>query len=432
MLSHFRKINSPLQAIGNYPSLKSQVDRFLSCEWKSVNACDFYGAWCNLITQSEKEFVESTEAFDEHEDFVLFCQHYFFLCASATSSKYDPIGIDPWSGGDWCSCKDGAIATDAALENGIPDSERPVRLHWEKSPSFKIGRRKLGAAAWVGPNKSVYYGGSDNKSRLSSTVLLDHPSQAVVDATLGETPSQRVCHTLTAIGSGKVLLVGGRGSPNSALKDCWMYSATEWKRVQDMPSSRYRHSAVCMSIGEEIGVMVFGGRGSNNIVYDNWLFWSETKGWQEIPSSSISQPEARFSAPIVWLPGSNRGLLCGGFSQTVDVLSDTWSWSLEEGRLNFYRWNNLSTDLIYRGGAHMVSIDGSKAIVFGGVSGRRCLAGDHTGEFVLIDEDSREIKALAIETNSEEQKAPSLLVGFSSLWENGQLAIIGGGITAFR
>ncbi|EPS43288.1 hypothetical protein H072_2706 [Dactylellina haptotyla CBS 200.50] len=177
MLSHFKKINSPLQNIGTYPTLSSQVQRFRGAGWKSATACDLYGAWCNLISEQEKSFIESVEAFDEHEDFVLFGQHYFFLCANTGAKCYNPIGNDQWLNGDRSSSA-GSIgcSTEVKQSPNAPVIGVTLTYNDNKQPGFAMSRRKYGAASVLNSTSSIYNGGIDNKARLSSTYIYDHTS----------------------------------------------------------------------------------------------------------------------------------------------------------------------------------------------------------------------------------------------------------------
>ncbi|GEQ72867.1 hypothetical protein JCM33374_g6555 [Metschnikowia sp. JCM 33374] len=69
-------------------------------------------------------------------------------------------------------------------------------------------------------------------------------------------PSARMCHTLTDLKNGHLLLIGGRTRPGFELSDVWVYNeqARVWKQVGDIGEGMARHSAI--NFGEN-RVLVF-------------------------------------------------------------------------------------------------------------------------------------------------------------------------------
>ncbi|KAK6531540.1 tRNA methyltransferase ppm2 [Arthrobotrys megalospora] len=434
MLSHFRKINSALQNIGKYPSLTAQVQRFYSAGWNSVVACDFYGAWCNMISEEQRTFVESVEPFDEWEDFVYFGQHYFFLYASSKTPDTKQISLQTreWSGGS-------RITSPALAEANHEMLQSPqvytisASLEYRKLWLPVFDRRRLGAAAKLSDSIAIYYGGMDNKTRSSVTYMFDETKMKVSRIDSIPQPTPRMCHTLTKLGGARMLLVGGRGNPNSALADCWLFDGSFWTRVQDLPGGRYRHSTTHVSIEGKDHVLVFGGRGNSNKVYDTWLIWSESNGWSEVTSVG-GPPAARFSASLCWFPSVGAGVLTGGFHRDGNIISDAWLLSLDGPMsIKHHQWqvSNHNSTLLCRGGGRLVPISDTGAILAGGVFGLSCPSIHFSGTFLHLDISSQKIQPLHTVPSSKGQELWPVLAGCDYVWLNDRLHIFGGGITAF-
>ncbi|KAK6515654.1 tRNA methyltransferase ppm2, variant 2 [Arthrobotrys conoides] len=435
MLSHFRKIKSALQNIGKYPSLTAQVQRFDAYGWSSVVACDFYGAWCNMISSEQKSFVESIEPFDEWEDFVSFGQHYFFLYASSRmpDAKQMSLFTREWTCGSRVTTEDIAKPDLKNLQSSrisTLTAGLEYRKHWQ--PGFD--RRKLGAAAKLCDGVAIYYGGMDAKARSAVTYIFDEAKMKVSRVDTSPQPAPRVCHTLTKVGSRKVLLVGGRGNPKSALADCWLFDGVVWTRVQDLPNGRYRHSATHIFIESEDCVLVFGGRGNGNEVYDTWVLWSESNGWSEVKSVGRS-PISRFSASLSWFPSMAAGVLTGGFSREGHIISDVLLVSLNgPGSIKQQRWRpppGFGSNLLGRAGAQLHPIGDTEALLLGGVLGSHCLPADFPGNVLHLNISNQEIEPLCTILSGKEQDMWPVLMGCDCVWLNNRLHILGGGITAF-
>ncbi|KAK6363822.1 tRNA methyltransferase ppm2 [Orbilia blumenaviensis] len=434
MLSHFRKINSALQTIGRYPSLIDQARRFHSSGWNSLVACDFYGAWCNMLSDEQRAFVESIEPFDEWEDFVYFGQHYFFLyaCSRSPDDKLTGLTAREWSGGSRITAQelnevDQVTPQNSRVSNIVASFE--YRRHWQ--PVFD--RRKHGAVARLGDRFAVYYGGADNKTRSSATHFFDEAKMKISRVDSDLRPDPRVCHSLTKLSGRKMLLVGGRGNPSSALVDCWLFNGTIWTRVHDLPSGRYRHSATHVILEGNDHVLIFGGRGANNNVYDTWAVWSELNGWSEVTSVG-KPPTARFSASLAWFNPMAIGVLTGGFCRDGNMVPDILLLSFDKsGSMQYKPWQPCISDksLLYRGGAQLIPISDTDAILAGGVFGLHCPSADIPGSFLHLDIANKKIAPLRAALSGKDQELWPVLVGCDYAWLNNRLHVFGGGINVF-
>lgn len=435
MLSHFRKINSALQNIGSYPSLTAQVQRFHTSGWSSVTACDFYGAWCNMISAEQRSFVESIEPFDEWEDFLSFGQHYFFLyaCSKIPDNKQTSLSTCEWSGGSRITSRE-VVEIDYEKLRGPQVSTFTASLEYRKHWQPVFDRRKLGAAAKLSDSIAVYYGGTDSKARSSVAYVFDETKMKVSRIDSNSQPAPRVCHTLTKLGGRRMLLVGGRGNPKSALVDCWLFDGLVWTRVQDLPNGRYRHSATHIPIDGEDHILVFGGRGNGNEIYDTWVIWSESNGWSEVKSIG-PPPIARFSASLAWFPSMAAGVLTGGFCRDGNIISDISLLSFDSsGSIKHHQWQQLSgfdSSLLGRAGAQLVPIGDTEAVLAGGVFGLNCPSAGFPGTFLHLNISSQRIEPLRTVLSDKDQDLWPVLIGCDYVWLNNRLHIFGGGITAF-
>ncbi|KAK6495472.1 tRNA methyltransferase ppm2 [Arthrobotrys musiformis] len=434
MLSHFRKINSPLQNIGKYPSLSAQVRRFHTSGWSSVVACDFYGAWCNMISAERQSFVESVEPFDEWEDFVSFGQHYFFLYANSKTAdnKYLSLSNLEWAGGSRATTQ-GLIEGGSGKPDVLQIPALTARLEYSKHWQPAFDRRRLGAATKLNENTAVYFGGMDNKARSSVTYIFDEARKKVSQISSSLQPAPRVCHTITKLEGGRMLLVGGRANPKAALADCWLFDGSIWTRVHDLPTGRYRHSATYISIDDQDCVLVFGGKGDGSEVYGTWAIWSEATGWSEVASVG-NPPAARFSASMSWFPSMGVGILTGGFRRDGCIISDIVQLSFDGPRsIKHHQWRLSVPDtaLLARAGAQIVPTSNTEALLAGGVFGLHCPSVSFPGTFLHLDIPSQKIEPVHTVFSDKNKELWPTLAGCEYVLLNSRLHILGGGITAF-
>ncbi|MEQ2216102.1 hypothetical protein XENOCAPTIV_010725, partial [Xenoophorus captivus] len=67
MQDHFLKLNSALHALQLYPDLSAQRRRFLDKGWDHCVCLDMNDFYLGLLSQEERDRIESLEPFDEHE-----------------------------------------------------------------------------------------------------------------------------------------------------------------------------------------------------------------------------------------------------------------------------------------------------------------------------------------------------------------------------
>ncbi|KAF8537456.1 hypothetical protein BDD12DRAFT_931378 [Trichophaea hybrida] len=371
MLKHFESLSTPLKSVFAYPQLRDHIRRFSSRGWKSVDACDLLAFWSNRVSHSERERIATIqgEPFDEFEEFYIFCQHYFILYAHISSNPHTPFHSPSilWSaGGEYRRFP----STDSATSSDENTPCTRFSAEFTASPTLK---RRFGAAASIGWDSLVYQGGQGQTARLGTSLCITHSGEGIGLAKRNG-PGARVCHTMTALPNGKVLLVGGRTSPDKPLKDSWLLDAGVWKKVDDIPSARYRHSATVVPSDR---ILVYGGRGENRSTLGDWLLWSEDRGWRALPALGASLPSPRFSSGLCWTD-HEFGVIGGGLDAKGDVLDDIWRLELHEDPMTgnetlraFWSMVNVLSrrHLWKRFGGQMIYTGFGKILYIGGVSG---------------------------------------------------------------
>ncbi|KAH6614225.1 hypothetical protein C7974DRAFT_73126 [Boeremia exigua] len=326
MLTHFDKLHASINSVKQYQTLAQQSSRFLDAGWPSLELVDnLWALWSDdsFTPPSLRRKVDAIEPFDEWEEFALFGAHYFLLVAS--NAQADAATLPDVS----------RHYTDAHVDSSSGPTSISLRsVELPKDSTWTP--RRFNAAFTLGEDTIAVHGGQGPQNRLSSiSALARGNAEFQIQAKSTLQPSARMCHTITNISEASVLLVGGRASPAQALADCWLMSQGEWSAVDDIPSPRYRHSAVSVNLShglsQSAGILVFGGKSSDGAVLDDWLLWTPNSGWHSILIDG-PRPPARFGAAISVLAAAQSaqtlGLLVGGIGACGTVLDDVWEWSL--------------------------------------------------------------------------------------------------------
>lgn len=400
-----------------------------------MDAVDLLAFWSSMITEEERAHLESVEPFDEWEEFFLFCQHYFILYAWTGENRYaGPFRKDgvKWKGGEYCYFPDHRptyLRTHSSEDSRV---EEGFSGEYTTSPLLK---RWFGAAAEWGEEKLVYHGGLGTKTRIGTSLLIAEEHENNHEISLNGTPgpTARMCHTLTQVSPGKLLLVGGRKSPGEALNDVWLLESGNWRKVQNLPSGRFRHAAAAV---DDNKVLIYGGKRVDNTILDEWLLWSEAEGWKELAVEADRKPSPRFGTCLCWTDKA-YGILSGGMDSKGQVLGDMWRLEIQKVANKGYKivvlWsfvNLLSTrSLLRRFGARAVYLGSGRVLIVGGVSGGALIKSED--EMVEIHCEKVTVRAIDVEYRQMEDKIP-LLIGHEVVHAGkDRLCIIGGGGVCF-
>ena len=311
-MQHFKNLQTPLKAVQTYPRLADQERRFLRFGWPLVSARCLWDVWNDetLVSPDQRRSLQKCEPFDEFEEFVLFASHYFLLIADKGFPGQSALNIMSPRGSPGAADHEPAITVLTARSESIP----------------KSSVRRFGALVTISPEALGHYGGLGPQSRIGTTDMYSLHAQAPAVPPDAGKIEPRMCHTISALDNGS-LLVGGRTSPEHALRDCWLLQEARWERVDDLPISLYRHCAtqVTLKSGYQ-AVLIYGGKTGASHVSSCWLLWRASFGWVQVTVQD-KELTPRFGAAIASI-GSASGILLGGITADGTILDDLWEWTL--------------------------------------------------------------------------------------------------------
>ncbi|KAL8732477.1 MAG: hypothetical protein Q9166_002691 [cf. Caloplaca sp. 2 TL-2023] len=433
MIQHFRNLGTPLNCVRKYPLLKDQKTRFLQAGYHSVKAQTLWEFWqdSSVVTPELRLRLNQIEPFDEWEEFALFSSHYFVLEAK---KSFDTVPSSSSIGGFAPEMPPSEDQSNVQIPAAVPATEGIVL---DVLPSEVRKRRKFGAIIPFSGHTVGFHGGIDNKGRSNTTDKyrlsgLETKSKRDSDPPLDI--QARVCHTVTALDNYRCLLVGGRTSPDNAVRGCWLCSGGQWKTVDHLPIPLYRHCATAVAYGtEDAGVLVFGGRTIEGAVVNRWFLWYETTGWAEV----LALPQGlspRFGAAIA----STRvfcGLLIGGMTEDGVLSDEVWEWTIAYGH-----GREPTLQLKLQKGFRIASRMGScltwspaGLLLIGGISNYLLPSEEEilrlSKERYGDDQGSNVLAPSSINTNLSERRP--LLIGHAVYAAGNTLLIVGGGAVCF-
>ncbi|XP_031384238.1 protein GLUTELIN PRECURSOR ACCUMULATION 3 isoform X2 [Punica granatum] len=200
--------------------------------------------------------------------------------------------------------------------------------------------RDFAAAAAIGNQKIVMYGGWDGKKWLSDVYVLDTISLEWTELSVtGSLPPPRCGHTATMVEK-RLLVYGGRGGGGPIMGDLWALKGlidgeneapgwTQLKLPGQAPSARCGHTITSGGLY----LLLFGGHGTGgwlsryDIYYDDCIILDRVSAqWKKLPIKN-EPPPARAYHSMTSI--GSRHLLFGGFDGKT-TFGDIW-WLVPEG-----------------------------------------------------------------------------------------------------
>ncbi|KAI3317620.1 leucine carboxyl methyltransferase [Xylariaceae sp. AK1471] len=440
MLSHFEKLKTPLNSIFEYPHLESQKHRFSCLGWSHVEVDSLWQIWTSdkWISASKRRELDHVEPFDEWEEFALFASHYCVVIA-----RNSAIGIES------CDINKAAIA------------ERPAQ---QLSPELLFhpyfgthGKRRFGAVLKMRDDlgepvfANTFGIGTNNRLKSCDLYAISSPAWELKIHTVG--PSSRVCHATVDLGHSGSLLVGGRASPTTALRDCWHFSidGNKWSPADDLPVPLYRHAIA--RLGRSNMALLIGGKRDSSTLFTDCLLYRPGSGWTKCSiSGSVYRPV--FGAMLVSFKKHSlisdhsestvvrfEGILAGGLLEDGSVARQFLRWSLRlpaDGKPTIsFKSITSSTDTelwVCRFGASALLLDDKRIAVVGGIQHSGIVP--RNNEIFVIDTSESRLQVLAqccLANPDYPTTVPRpLLIGTSvSLTDSNQILLMGGGATCF-
>ena len=311
---HFRNLGSPLKAINSFPTLQSQEQRYLQVGFEAAAARDMNCVYHGIMSASEQQRIENLEVFDEFPEWHLKCAHYTIVLA----------------------CKGVCHSLQQQVINSVPlpivsDScqGRTFKLTKVAMDSGDASLSRYGHASVMLNDDTVLmiggYGSDQGRhSRLNSCLAVHHSSNGQWKTsssivTLDNFPA--IMHlTATITSTGKVIIFGGRQSPNNVSNTCYQLNSDGdhdiWRlhignTKGSPPQPRYKHSAASILTmdGSEV-IIMFGGRSDNGealssccVLDVNTLTWSEAIIDGQSPTARFSHSSFAWKGNIYIVGG---------------------------------------------------------------------------------------------------------------------------------
>ena len=333
---HFKVLGSPLKAINIFPTLQSQMDRYLQAGYEAVDARDMNSAYLSLLGDSEQQRIEKLELFDEFPEWHLKCAHYTLVLASKGDCSHlhkkvtreIPIGISS-------VCQRTLKLSPVIMENSNPSLSRYGHA------SVVLTCNTILLIGGYGPELGKH-------SRLNSCLLLYYSEPGSwetkkPDITGGVTLPAMMHHSATKTSHDRVIIFGGRQSPKCASNTCYQLTPSvdganqdsydKWKieavkAKGQLPLPRYKHSAVNIQAldGTEI-IVIFGGRSDTGKALDSCcVFDINSNTWEEVVIDG-EVPTARFShSSFMW---KNSIYIIGGLGYDFTPLNSVYKLSIQ-------------------------------------------------------------------------------------------------------
>lgn len=425
MQDHFRKLNSTLHAVQQYPDIDAQRHRFLDKGWEQCVCLDINSFYLGLVPEEERFKIENLEPFDEYEEWHQKCSHYFILTAAQ-----------------------GSLTAQAVLS--IPASSLTIM-----SPS--IGRKALSvrtipvcteglgmASSSVSPNQVLLTGGSTKGGREAQIGMLlkNKESWKSVKVETSGNFGVRLYHTVSALPRGGAIVFGGRTSPLNPVKNVCKLTFDPFStcsidflegrdtvklRVEQVvcggnsPAPRWRHTTTLVRHKGKDFLFVFGGKNESQVVLGDVNFMDvEQNVWTEIPVDGAA-PEARLSHSA---SSYQEGVLMfGGLGGRGVPLGDT---VLLRQTGSGFCWERIDINPPpiprYSHSAHVID---NNLIVAGGV-----WLQSHVPGVAVINLSLKSSMEFSLDTTTVPW--PLMLHSFcSELYSNEELLLIGGGGNCF-
>ena len=312
ILSYHEKLGTSAKSVGKYPTTADQRKRFIERGWQEVNVQDLWEFWSSKVTEHERASIDGVEPFDEWEEYMLFCRHWFVLYAKAQASVRKAEKSRKLSVQSHARVKMN-LTSSSGSKNAAKRFGNLLHSVNSRGVAFAIHMMGLGT---TGRSDTYEVFGPEGSNKLPHTPLAG--------------PAARMCATLTDLGDFGWLMVGGRNSPSNAMSDCWILNKafqSEWKQIQSLPLELYRHAA--LRLGETGLVLVGGGRVSSTEICDSYFVLDIATGWQTCRIIGSTKP---------FLFGHN---LCYGGNSGVDLYNGRMFGGMGTNRLinsSIFRW----------------------------------------------------------------------------------------------
>jgi hypothetical protein len=359
MRSTLKRRSSPLLGVSAHPTIDSQPKRYMRLGFQKSTAITMLDFWEKVVSPEEVRRITLLEEFDELEEWVVKCSHYFVAVSS----------IDR-SGGDFAAPihafeARGLPSSITVTEESLESSKSPPSIVSDSGvatvPFVKLrsdgqsfsGRTSAvrrwahASVALTEQNKIIIiggFGGDAKQARLNDVFVLDTATNTwTLPQTSGAAPEKLMFHSAALFGKNQVLVFGGRAAPSAPFSDAYLLDTTtmSWRKPTLLPTSdgalpqaRWRHTSTTLrnSQGNEV-IVIFGGRGvagKHDYVPlgDVWCIDPVSLKTWALQIEGNLKPPARFSHAAVAIEKDSKLMIYGG-SDGHNRMDDTWILDLE-------------------------------------------------------------------------------------------------------
>lgn len=399
MLNHFKKMEAPLQCVETYPTIDSQIERFMSLGFKTARARDLLGCW-ELVDDELKNKVYKVEPFDEWEEFFFFGQHYINLHATnqVEVQVYDPKKLHPYP-------------EMKSITNITSKVNKDVTIERKFSTSFEVDSVKLLTCG-------------TNQSRLSSSLQLGSLEENKVEITPSDSFKPRIAATGVTIND-TVYLIGGRRIPGVGIDEFWKLQRVSgngplnWIQLPNLTSGRVKHTTIAF----EKGILLFGGVKAE----DTFEYYSiETEEWIRLTSNlnfTLESSNLVEVDGVIYLYG---GMKHGEGIDQFEFNDTLFKLEIDLQIKHISCSPILVNESLARYGSQASSLETGKFLIIGGV-GSKCY--DQNDTIIEVGLHSLSVSGVAIGSTTWDKSNP--LIGFSIIKSGQCLYLIGGGAVCY-
>ncbi|KAI1623744.1 hypothetical protein EDD37DRAFT_650836 [Exophiala viscosa] len=447
MTSYYTKQGTPLRSNFKYCGRHTHTQRLVEAGFTNIEYQNLWELWADprFLSLSQRMALDHIEPFDDWEEFALFASHYALVVAHNREDHVLPELNSSRRNSD--ASDESNISARTSSPNN-PDTQLTA-FRYYRAPGNLCERHHGSAYPIPGSHAIAIYGGQGPEScRATSAVCRPRYLTEETPTVLPPEVAARCCHVCTPMSNGDIMLVGGRASPSSPLRDCWLQKGDTWHRIHDLPEPRYRCRIVSVTLPDNVfGAVCLGGKTGPSNVATDILLWEPGNGWRVLPSLR-NHPVPRFGPNFIRL-GFNHGLLFGGMRQDGVVCQDFWRWKLVirdnvvmgisfrpshafDASIGAYPW-------FARFGASYGFVQDT-LLVIGGIAKGGCIPKPYeilslTGSFATLHDEPRDpnLRVSSVEpVRSPDCPRPFLIGHSTQRTQTGMFVIISGGATCFH
>ncbi|GME75736.1 unnamed protein product [[Candida] boidinii] len=410
MLNHFNHLKAPIQCVETYPTIPHQIARFTSLGYSSVEATDLLGIWDYVIDSEVKQKISQIEAFDEWEEFMLFCQHYIVLHATISNVT------------NLLPANKSKLENENEAESKILDVAKGKISIQQDVGNKDILKRKFIAGSNIDEDKFIITGGAF-QSRLTDSVLLSSKQTPFM---ISKTKmSGRLSNSCVTLKDNTLYSFGGRSIPGRPLQDIWKLKPGEdskefvWSRLNtELPEGRSKMCAVSVS---ETEALIFGGSFAGEL-FLKFSADDDSITPMKVIGDVLTHKE---SASMCWNSKSNSGVIFGGLNEDESIDKSLYLFTIDNDTVKVKKL--FDSKLFARYGSKALFVNNEEILIIGGTS--KDIVFNQHNTIIRVNISTGKIQQVSIDDENW-AKSP-IFVGFEIFRHGNTVTCVGGGAVCF-